>query len=196
MDNNKQGAVWFLFEALRTGSQPDAILNQEARGQEQLVHSDILPKEALAYRIQLEALGFQFGDPVDDLFIACTLPTGWHKEGTGYSMWSTLKDDKGRNRASIGYKAAFYDRWASFSLSRRFSCTSRPLDGDYAAPYESIPYEGVVCDGEQVIYKTDPVMPTEELPGRSIREMQKLHIVQWLNERYPDWESPFAYWDE
>src|SRR6185436_8068032 len=43
------------------------------------------------------------------------------KIATDHSMYTDLVDDKGRVRASIFYKAAFYDRKADISFKRRFS---------------------------------------------------------------------------
>jgi hypothetical protein len=58
------------------------------------------------------------------------LPEGWHIKATDHSMWSNLVDDKGRNRASIFYKAAFYDREAFLSFNRRFSMSYIIADYD------------------------------------------------------------------
>jgi len=62
-------------------------------------------------------MGIVFGEKVDDLFTSVTLPEGWHKEATEHAMWSKLIDDQGRERASIFYKAAFYDRSAFMSIT-------------------------------------------------------------------------------
>lgn len=40
------------------------------------------------------------------------LPDGWKKVGTNHDMHSDLVDETGKVRASIFYKAAFYDRRA------------------------------------------------------------------------------------
>ena len=88
---------------------------QEKAGQVQLVASDVLPTESLyGAREKLEAAGCVFGEPVEDdpLFTPVTLPPGWKKVGTEHDMWSSVVDDQGRERASIFYKAAFYDRKA------------------------------------------------------------------------------------
>ena len=95
---------------------------QVAQGQRDIVHSDTLPTQ-FRDRGALERAGVIFGDPVpgDPLFCFCTLPNGWKKVATDYSMWSKLIDDKGRERAAIFYKAAFYDRKAHADTLRRFS---------------------------------------------------------------------------
>ena len=94
---------------------PDAILAQEAKGQEQLCQSTSLPKDCSPeLRKTLEAAGVVFGDaiPGDPLFVRVTLPDGWEKRATDQSMWSDLVDGSGKVRAAIFYKAAFYDRSA------------------------------------------------------------------------------------
>ncbi len=103
----------------------------EARGQRELVASESLPtsfncygnKETEArYQKVLEGWGFKFGEPFadDPMFRPAELPPGWTKEGSDHAMWSHVKDDKGRERVSIFYKAAFYDRRAFMDLSPRY----------------------------------------------------------------------------
>ncbi len=94
---------------------PFVIEASEAAGQRQLVESCQLPVECLHDgRGELEAAGVVFGEPCEDdpLFCVAQLPAGWKKRGTDHSMWSDLIDDEGRVRATIFYKAAFYDRRA------------------------------------------------------------------------------------
>ena len=101
------------------GGDPGAIEAQETRGQEQLVASTQLPACVLhGDRAVLEAAGVQFGQLLadDPLFCDVTLPKGWEKRPTDHSMWSELVDDKGRVRATMFYKAAFYDRDAFLSV--------------------------------------------------------------------------------
>ena len=106
-----------LLEAMITGDGPAAIERQEKRGQDALVRSQVLPIKCLrCSREQIEELGVVFGEPVDDLFINVTLPDGWEVRPTDHSMWSELVDDEDTVRASIFYKAAFYDRDAFISL--------------------------------------------------------------------------------
>jgi len=94
------------------GGNPDAILDQESRGQDQLVNSHDLPVSCRPNRDVLETAGVKFGNPKksDPLFCRAELPDGWTKRATDHSMWSELVDAGGRLRARIFYKAAFYDR--------------------------------------------------------------------------------------
>lgn len=106
------------------------IESMEAAGQEQLVHSDVIPATAAPdYDSNpgveedewplLEALGIVRGEPVtgDPLFIHATLPEGWTRSPEEFSTYySYLLDERGVRRAAIFYKAAFYDRRATIRV--------------------------------------------------------------------------------
>jgi hypothetical protein len=93
---------------------------QEAQGQEDLLVSELLPTNmSPETKVALQAAGVIFLGPVpnDELFQYAQLPAGWSKQGTDHSLYSDLIDEKGVKRASIFYKAAFYDRSARLSLA-------------------------------------------------------------------------------
>mgnify|MGYP001592052302 CR=1 FL=1 len=104
---------------LATGDTDAVIGAQEQAGQRQVVHSQSLPTALHSPREEFENLGFTFGqpDPHDPLFTPATLPDGWKREGSDHAMWSHIVDQAGRRRASVFYKAAFYDRDAFVSLT-------------------------------------------------------------------------------
>lgn len=106
-----------LGEAMITRSADSFIERQERDGQRQLVNSDRLPADC-GDRAPWLALGFTLGEPdsSDPLFMPATLPPGWQRQATGHSMGSVIVDTLGRERVSIFYKAAFYDRSAHMSL--------------------------------------------------------------------------------
>jgi len=106
----------FLADAMGHGT-GGAIERQERDGQRQLVNSDRLPSDC-GGRAPWLALGFTFGDPDphDPLFMPATLPPGWKRQATDHSMGSVIVDTLGRERVSIFYKAAFYDRKADMHL--------------------------------------------------------------------------------
>lgn len=98
----------------------EGIPGQEAQGQRELVHSDVLPTKVNGGDIQkLVKRGLILGDPVkgDKLFRQVTLPKGWKKVATGHSLWSNLVDENGEEVATIFYKAAFYDRDAFINVN-------------------------------------------------------------------------------
>ncbi len=110
----------FLGLVTTMGEGGSGILAQEAQGQQSFVNSETLPNEmSPATKTALEEAGVKFLEPVknDELFQYVELPEGWKKVPTDHSMWSDLVDETGRRRATIFYKAAFYDRRASISLA-------------------------------------------------------------------------------
>ena len=98
---------------------PGMIEASESCGQSELVNSTQLPVKVRGDKTKLEAAGVVFGEPTqgDSLFCEATLPEGWKKERTDHSMWSKLVDADGNERASIFYKAAFYDRDAFMNVA-------------------------------------------------------------------------------
>jgi hypothetical protein len=170
----------FLLEAMVVGTSK-AIENQEARGQREQVRSSRLPKDLQHPREKFEAAGIVFGEDVDDLFVSVTLPEGWLFKATDHSMWSKLHDEQGRERASIFYKAAFYDRKAHASLSRRLGASYDPIDpNNWRAGITSTP--------------TDAGKPIAGAPTFTGDDADK-DARAWLTEHYPDWMDPLAYWD-
>lgn len=121
---------------------PDGSIEaMEAEGQRQFVNGDSIPVRIQGNKAEVEALlthwGFELGSQhkQDELFRWAMLPNGWKREATDHSMWSKIVDDQGRERISIFYKAAFYDRDAFMRLTPRYSTDYRndvstePLDG-------------------------------------------------------------------
>ena len=114
------GMQMLLASMMGAGGVSGAIEVQEAQGQRELVGSTQLPtKISPDDRKAMVEAGVVFGDvtPGDKLFCQATLPSGWVKRATDHSMWSELVDASGKVRASIFYKAAFYDRSAFIRLA-------------------------------------------------------------------------------
>lgn len=187
------------MENFIAASTPGGVEAQEARGQKTFVNSSTLPKEGSWWepktREILESFGIVFGEEVDDLFINVTLPEGWRKEATDHSMWSKLLDDKGRERASIFYKAAFYDRKAHVSLARRFN-----VDGYFACDKDGnpVPYREpnqyfacIITDAGKEIHRVGIRKKTDYATD----DEHEAQAIAWLNEHYPDWKNPAAYWE-
>lgn len=110
----------FLAESMGSRGPGNFIEAQEAAGQREIVHSDVIPTKLNGCtEDDLTALGFKLGDVVDGdpMFRRATLPDNWTREGSDHAMWSYLLDGLGRRRASIFYKAAFYDRKAFLSVA-------------------------------------------------------------------------------
>lgn len=185
-------AISTLDEAMARGTAEGVIEAQEAAGQQSFVNSTTLPSDMRDGAHEgLETAGVVFGDPVpgDEMFIYAALPEGWKKVPTSHSMWSDLVDDKGRKRASIFYKAAFYDRSAFLHVERRF------------AVREDYEREDVIImralDGNEVVFTSQEYLYVERYSDEYNSQLKKAiaEVNAWFEEHYPDWENADAYWD-
>lgn len=181
----------FLVDAMTVGTS-NAIEMQESQGQHSFVASETLPTDG--NKAPLEAAGVKFlkvvdGDP---MFQYIELPNGWKKQATDHSMHSDLLDEKGRKRAGIFYKAAFYDRSAHFYCNARFS-----IHKDYDLKNASV---ARVLDGETIIFSTEPLKHLAEsdretmLKNYAMDDAARKTAIEWLAAKYPDWQNPAAYW--
>lgn len=199
-----------------------AIENQEKRGQQSVVRNHRLPKKlnklCVPYDIgwngvedsmewkdknkiitqnnieytkqQYEKMGIIIVDEYDDLFWNVKLPEGWNIKATDHSMWNNLFDDKGRKRANFFYKAAFYDRDAFINFKTRFS-----ISVSHIADANS-DYQGIVKDGDEIIFSTESVSPTGDYQNDDkIENSLREQIEEYMNEHYPDYKDIFLYWD-
>lgn len=172
------------------GGSSGAILRQEAQGQADLVASESLPSQG-SYDPAWAAMGVTFGEPFphDPLFRSATLPKGWAKRGTDHSMWSDLVDDRGRKRASVFYKAAFYDRSAHMRVAPRFS-TSRDYDEKTGeATHATVTDCGAAIERFEIVS-----VPGEKSWERG--DAADKAATAWLDANRPEWRSVTAYWDE
>lgn len=196
---------------------PGGIERQEAEGQRQLVTAENarLPKDINDYRFrgkvaaEVYALaGIKVVGDYDDLFLNVQLPEGWKLEPTDHSMWSKLLDEKGRERAAIFYKAAFYDRNAHFSFTPRFRAGEEPEDAYKTnASYEErekMLRFGRVYDGGNLVFETEGREPVKiergDMAAYEASEKQKNELraeaEAWLTKNgYPDHDDPLKYWD-
>lgn len=181
---------------------PGGIEAQEAAGQQSFVANETLPKENMhgCTREKLELMGIQFGEDADDIFVSVKLPSGWKKQATEHSMWSDLLDDKGRVRARIFYKAAFYDRSAHISLCRRYTVRLCPedryeTDMDYKKR-ELGRWAGIVTDCGEEVFLTEWTTLPQDLNERHLEEQKlKDEAEAWLVADYPEWQDETKYWD-
>ena len=139
---------------------------QEARGQAQFVESDVLPVDLRNAEALFERLGFVLGEPVagDPLFRHATLPPGWRRVQTDHSMWTKIEDDLGRDRVSVFYKAAFYDRSAHAYIVARFRVDAsedrkqwRVVDGKTGMAWPSDDHETAWKQADAMSSGTDVV---------------------------------------
>lgn len=71
------------------------------------------------------------------------------------------------------YKAAWYDRNARLTLSRRYHIRS-----------EKRGY--VITCGDQPIHR---------IPLKTGRDSEYKQAAEWLNQNFSEWENPLAYWE-
>jgi hypothetical protein len=187
----RDNPLGMLLGAMVMGSS-GAIEHQEATGQRDFVQSTTLPTDIHGDgRKVLEAAGVKFGEVVDGdpMFQHVELPKGWKKQPTDHSMWNKLVDDKGRERAAIFYKAAFYDRSAHMSVTFRYS-----LRFDY----DRFNKEGIavsnVMDGQTIVHTTEPVAAAGK-KSWEVSDASNAAAEAWLKEHFPNWRDAGAYWD-
>lgn len=178
------------------------IEKQEARGQTAFVKSASWPIKMDTNINTFKHMGLIFGGKIDDLFMEVQLPNGWKIEPTDHSMWSDLKDDKDRVRASIFYKAAFYDRDAfvhpTHFMSAGYEC---PADLDYNMDRkirDTSPHIGYVRDSNgKEYYRTHEIIPSKEYGEKTFKVLELRDMAyEWLEENFPDHKDPLAYWDK
>ncbi len=168
----------------------DDIRAQEKQGQQELVNSDRLPRDLEIYgdhRTPQElyaALGIVVTDEADDLFFNVQLPQGWHKQDTSHDMWSKVLDEKGRERLSVFYKAAFYDRKAHAHICKRYNFTS--VYGDEGHILNAVS----ITDSGKEIHRV-----TFEAEKDEAYEKYRAYGEAYMNENFPDYRNVFAYWD-
>ena len=196
-----QDPMLHLAEAMVHGPRGGSIEAQEARGQRELVASDVLPADG-SDNPAWAKMGVIFGAPVqgDPIFRAVTLPAGWKKEGTDHAMCSKLLDDNGRKRADIFYKAAFYDRSAHISPSRRFSVRQV-----YGKTYDAnAPLQFEVTDRDRRVFATEEVVSPggrygspEDVKRQDDEKRLSAECAAWLvSNGFPSWEDASAHWDD
>jgi hypothetical protein len=183
---------------LLVAATPGGIERQEKQGQAQFVAAEELPIKFNGHddgREILEKLGFKFGKEIDDLFVEAALPEGWTKQATDHSMWSKVLDERGRERLSIFYKAAFYDRDAFINICRRFRISQ----------YDSCDANGNPCDEDKGDFHQTVVRDWNGaavfVAGHCASGDWKAHDAlrdtarAWLDEHYPDWKKCDAHWE-
>lgn len=183
----------FLIRSAIEGGSSAAIERQEAQGQKELVNSATLPTTMRGRAKEvLEQAGVKFLGPVegDPLFQYVELPAGWKKVPTDHSMASKLVDERGRVRASIFYKAAFYDRKADVSVVTRYK-----IANDYESEDTKHVVISQIKDGDKVIYSTEPIPFTTVKSRLAAQDEAYTRCKKVLDEQFPDWQNPAAYWN-
>lgn len=178
-----------LAEAMVLGT-GEAIMRAEKSAQGQLCSSRDVPINGSAI---LQALGFLLGDKTDKIFRSATWPAGWTQEPTDHAMWSEIRDEHGRKRASVFFKGAFYDREAFVSgPERRFSprAENTCLKGEGRYDFDASTWIPRVVDGGHTLPRT------LILGGPATYDGAIAIARAWLDAYRPSWIDPLAYWDD
>ena len=118
--------------------------------------------------------------------------------GPGMVVKYHIVDPAGNVRGMFFYKAAFYDRSAHLCAPlARFEIRT-DYDRTKAIDYKGDAFEVFdrVCN--TVIFSTELVRYAEGMGWAErdvLRERALNEARDWLDERFPDWERPFTYWD-
>lgn len=177
-----------LGEAMKHGTE-DAILKMEAAGAYQLRNQrEVLPTKGLEKRDIWKAMGIVVGEKVDDdsLFTHVVLPDGWTltPSDSNPDYWTELRDVKKRLRATIFYKAAFYDRKAFIRPRTRHSIDS------------IADWLGETSQEKVVDFGIDETAHVLFVTGKySTWDEANREATEWLNQHFPDWKNPVAYWE-
>ena len=205
-NTSKMHSAEHLLDAMNNGTE-GFIEGMEAKGQQEMVKAagSRLPAEGTGPDYQGKCFdwsswGIKIGEPIkgDEIWVEAELPDGWKVEATGHSMWSNLLDEKGRERAGIFYKAAFYDRSCHINPSRRYSTDSESvIEQDYDGPYVFL-----VKDGGAEIYRSEVFEGEPEPEGWKYgdtpyrgSDLARKAAEVYMAEHYPDHSKPEAYWD-
>jgi len=201
---------------------PRGIEMQERHGQQDFVRQGDddkgrtrcqLPTHILhSKREEFEAVGFEFGEPVegDEIWTDTLMPAGWSKRGSDHAMWSYIHDEKGRQRVAIFYKAAFYDRNCHMSLEGRFTFRKDFIGKDRTQPrichYRVFRQDGddaEITEGDLAGH-TLIVEVKREVPGepegydpdyyKTIEAVGEEGRAK-LAEMYPNYQDPTKHWD-
>lgn len=206
---NEPETIQFLADALEVGG-PEATLRKEARRQESFVTSDTLPAtmslalwrwssaETLGLaRTTLEKWGVKFLGPVegDPTLERVELSTGWKKVATYEPRLVMLVDNHGRERARI----VLFSNHKELIIQPRYGISEMRIEeimhGE--GPISVVATDGgTVTGGGRELFATPPTPPIKGMSERygARREAAKM-AEAWLDERYPNWRDPLAYWN-
>jgi hypothetical protein len=154
----------------------------------------------------LEGFGVIFGEVIESnpLFQSVTLPKGWSFEKTDIQYTTYLLDEYDRLRAEVVYKKCFWDPDAFLRLVTRYRTVRTFKDGGLC-------YQVLVNGDDKVLWETEILPEFTGERGDSEEEEEEYYLQldaysqkknsliaqakEYLNDHYPKWEDPTAYWD-
>lgn len=166
----------------------DVLEKMEYEGQSTAVNNTMLAIDMKPEKEVWEKLGFSFSEiSGDDVLCKAKLPTGWCLNSTEHPMWNNIVDNKGNVRASMFYKAAFYDRSAHMNLETRYRLDRDYIDEDTVEVYFGNKNEKLFVAGKYSYSEDDAYEKSEKCYQLA---------EDFANKNYPDWKNPLAYWDD
>lgn len=185
--DSKLDGMMALAIAMSTGNASEGLEAVQNAEQCRARSACRLPKKMRPSKEAFENLGFTFQDIDDDVLYQATLPEGWILKSDG-GYWTTLIDEKGRNRGSYFYKGAFYDRSGHMSLSQRFQATYDSADPEHW----KAPFTVSAKDADGTIIFT--AGQCEDAFSQDCDDLMS-KAEEYLNTNYPEWKDPTKYWD-
>ena len=148
-----------------------------------------------------EALGFEFSECDDSNTFEVKLPEGWSASnyvGRKYTHYHSIYDEKDRRRVFYLYGVSpFGGTYGYAELLCRYFVADKPIDEKECEYYDEASL--------QVMYIADRAFPPGECCLREIgaygeeewEKEEELGEKAWkyMNENFPDWRNPLAYWD-
>jgi hypothetical protein len=168
---------------------PEMLLQLKA--QLVFVESDTLPVDMDEQSLMaMDAAGVRFEEmiPDDAQFAFATLPEGWTRKRTKDRLRSELLDEKGRVRAVITYIESFSQhlRHASLTALPRYSYE---IDEEFLKRTDMV--VAVIKNAGTFMWKTEPIPVTQT----DSREQAYKKAKKVLDDTFPGWQNPAAYWN-
>ncbi len=139
----------------------------------------------------LSAAGVIWHEPIGESVIyKVSLPLGWSKIEVSGATFKLL-DDRGRDRATT-----FESSKPFITLSRRFRFSRDHEREKGKDPGEIVAY---VRGENGIVLHTTQAVSTKHCRGEDGRHELRARVEEeaekWLDEYYPNWRDPGAYWD-
>ncbi|MCB0359429.1 MAG: hypothetical protein KDD44_07325 [Bdellovibrionales bacterium] len=147
----------------------------------------LIPKLSAVDAQELTMLGFSLGgETADGAFCIGWLPSGWAREGVVTHLVA-LTDEKGRHRVYLtGSMTADSSLDWELVLLRRFEFR-----------WVGLQEICMICDRAtgDILWCSGPASATRFVTPSRRKQYCRDRAIDWLDERFPDWGSAWAYWD-
>lgn len=125
-------------------------------------------------------------------YVRVELPSGWRVIPTNDYKWTNLVDEKGRKRGEIYCMPTFNLPDTYIQACCRYTIVFVRADLNMSQSISQ------VKDCEQVLFTSQPFTFKLHDVESSLSAQHKAgsQSVNWLNEHFPNWRDPSAYWNE